>query len=195
MTQIHFKKMKELIEEYNERIKNSLQTISENCKEHCFQFNTGELVPFTGKDSEKNCPAWQRLWRPFKQISSPVVYWFQLTSDTNPADVFEAAKKCKEAQVADETFRYLPALKKNGGTTSKTLYVGCCASTKFDARMFWHFGYYKVGQTQGLQLCHWSRPLAADISIHVLQLPPEAKDLVYVYEKLVAQKLTPIIGK
>lgn len=97
--------------------------------------------------------------------------------------------------MAGETFRYLPALKKNSGTTSKTLYVGCCASTKLVDRMFWHFGYYKVGQTQGLQLCHWSRPLGADISIHVIQLPLAAKDLVYVYEKLVAQKLMPIIGK
>lgn len=188
--------MKEVILAYNNTIKTNLDYISLNCHEDKFVFNTAELLPYIGKGSETNCPVWQELgWR-FSKISSPVVYWFEMHEGTDPVAVFTAAKKCKNYQnIEDVNFRHLPSMRENCPSISPTLYVGCCGSTTLINRMFWHFGYYSTGKTQGLQLCHWSRELDLKLTIHTLSLPIEAKDFIYVYEKQIAKKLKPIIGK
>jgi hypothetical protein len=188
--------MKELILEYNKRIKDNLDHINENCIPNQFYFRTGELVPYSGQHSEDKCSAWQRLGQRFREVKSPVVYWFEMNKEIDPVAVFTVAKKCKNSQNLDDiNFRHLPSMHENCPTISNILYVGCCGSTSLMDRMFWHFGYYRTGKTQGLQLCHWSRGLNLELAIHTLSFPDEAKDFIYVYEKQIAQKLKPIIGK
>lgn len=177
------------------RIKNTLDFISENCFSFSFDFNTSKLVNYSGKGSESDCPVWKQLGIQFMEIKSPVVYWFTFSPLLNGEEVFKRIKAFKENQPKDERFRYLPALKSRRDEFSNTLYVGCCGSTKLIDRMFWHFGYYKTGRTQGLQLCHWSKSLNLNVTIDIIQFPIEAKELIYVYEKMIADKLNPITGK
>jgi hypothetical protein len=147
--------MKEVIKEFNSKIKDNLDHISEECIQNQFRFRTGELVAYSGQYCEHECSVWQRLGKEFKKVGSPVVYWFEMDKRINPVTVFATAKECKFSQnLNDINFRHLPSMRETCPSGSNILYVGCCGSTSLMDRMFWHFGYYKTGKTQGLQLCH-----------------------------------------
>ena len=186
----------ELINECSEQIKKSVAAVSWDLKPVIFSFNTSQLTPFTEKGCERENSVWNDLGHKFEKISSPVLYWFKILSNTDPNNIYRKIKQFRDNQVPGSSFRSVPALKPLMQVgNSHILYVGCCGSTTFVSRMFWHFGYYHVGRTQGLQLCHWAQPLAMEIEINAITFPKEAKDLIYVYEKYFAQKLKPIIGK
>jgi hypothetical protein len=186
----------ELINECSIGIKNSLELLSSSLKTTTFNFNTSELTPFTVKGCERESPAWDRLGREFEKIPSPVLYWFEILSDIDPSEIYQLISTFKNNQIPGATFRAVPALRPaHLLSDSKILYVGCCQSTTFVSRMFWHFGYYNVGRTQGLQLCHWSQPFNMNIQINVISFPQGAKHLIYVYENYMAVKMNPITGK
>jgi hypothetical protein len=186
----------ELINECSAGVKKSLDALSRELDKVSFTFNTSELIPFTEKGCERKSPAWDRLGKEFAKVPSPILYWFEILSTEEPIKIYHAIKNFKDQQLPGNSFRAVPALKpisKIGN--SSILYVGCCGSTTFLNRMFWHFGYYNVGRTQGLQLCRWAQPLNLALKITAVVFPKEAKHLIYVYEKYFAEKMNPIIGK
>lgn len=188
--------MIEIINECSEKIKRSVTKVSIDLKTVSFHFNTSKLTPFTEKGCQEQSPVWIELGEKFEKVSGPVLYWFKIMSNTAPAEIYQTIKQFREKQVPGNSFRSVPALKPFSQVgNSKILYVGCCGSTTFVSRMFWHFGYYHVGRTQGLQLCHWSQPLNMEVEINAIVFPKEAKELIYVYEKHFAQYMQPIIGK
>lgn len=187
--------MEKFISECNEQLTAAINLAAESNKVFEFSFNTGNLVQYQGAGSEKKCPEWERLGWQFEQLKSPLVYFFSLPEDISSEMIFQSISEFKDQQKGKPDFRSVPALRNNFPRNSTTLYVGCCASTKLSARMFWHFGYYKVGATQGLQLCHWAKPLNLELKITVIQFSTQLKDIVYLYEKLLANELKPIIGK
>jgi len=60
------------------------------------------------------------------------------------------------------------------------------------SRIFHHLGYYRVGSTQGLQLCHWSKH---KLKLSVVQFPKEAEPYLNIIEKLFALKFKPLLGR
>lgn len=190
--------MKNLVVDCSTEILKSLPGINDDVKEISFSFNTSELIEFTEKGCEKNCPVWQRLGYKFREHSSPLLYWFEIESEIDNSEIFACLQLFKSASnKADiSTFRAIPTLRnKSADNKSKILYVGCCRTTKLIDRMFWHFGYYNVGRTQGLQLCHWARKFNLSMKISVITFPKEATGLIEVYERYFAEQLQPLIGK
>ncbi len=186
----------DIINDCSAEIKKSLDLLTNQLFTLKYNFNTSELIPYIGKGSEKQSTAWDRLGREFKKVPSPVLYWFDVLSEINHLKIYQQIKDFRDHQEPDDKFRAVPALKPISKIKeSRILYVGCCGTTTFINRMFWHFGYYRVGRTQGLQLCHWSQPLKLEIEINVMVFPQQAKHLIYVYEKYMAEKLKPLIGK
>ena len=187
--------MEKFIQNCNEQLITAISQAAESSKVFKFSFNTGNLAQYNGSDSEKHCPEWQRLCWQFEQLASPLIYYFSIKEEGLSELIYHTISEFKNQQKGQPDFRSVPALRGNFRRNSTTLYVGCCASTKAAARMFWHFGYYKVGATQGLQLCHWARPLNLEMTITAIQFSTHLKDIVYLYEKLLANDLKPIIGK
>jgi hypothetical protein len=189
--------MNTIVSNCSEEILKSLSNINDNIKQISFSFNTSELIEFAGKGCEKQCPVWQRLGYKFKEHNSPLLYWFEIKSAFDIDALLSHLNDFKINQnKSDIVFRATPALKsKIENKDSKILYVGCCRTTKLINRLFWHFGYYNVGRTQGLQLCHWTRDFSLDIDINVITFPQEVDTLIEVYEKYFAKCLNPIIGK
>jgi hypothetical protein len=173
-----------------------LSNINDNIKQISFSFNTSELIEFAGKDCEKSCPVWQRLGYEFKEHNSPLLYWFEIESEVDNSEILSRLQLFRvEKSKTDIDFRAIPAFRNNSlDNKTKVLYVGCCRTTKLIDRMFWHFDYYNVGRTQGLQLCHWAREFNLSIKLNVITFPREAKNLIEVYERFFAEKLQPLIG-
>jgi len=188
--------MKELINECSIGLTKSISTISNNIEQASFSFNTSELIQYTAKGCESSCPVWVRLGYRLKEYRSPILYWFEIVSEVDVDKILSHLILFKNNQIiGNPNFRAIPALKKRiENNHSKILYVGCCRTTKLIDRMFWHFGYYNIGRTQGLQLCHWAQEFNLDIKLHVMIFPAEARLLIEVYEKYLAGKLKPIVG-
>jgi hypothetical protein len=157
--------MEKFINACNQQLTVAISQAAESSKVLEFSFNTGKLVQYKGSGSEKNCPEWDRLGWQFEKLSSPLVYYFSIPEKISSEIIFQSISEYKNQQKGKPDFRSVPALRNNFLRNSTTLYVGCCASTKLSARMFWHFGYYKVGATQGLQLCHWAKPLNLELKL------------------------------
>ena len=156
-----------------------------------YSFNTAELQEYTGKGTEANCQVWASIWKRFNSQNKPVVYWFEMDTDSKGAKmIFQ--KLCAYKGTA----RNVPAVKTNfNHWDTKTLYVGCCTKTSFVSRIFWHLGYYKNGDTQGLQLCHWAKEMDIRLTLHALFIPDELSILAPLYEKEIAKHLIPLLGK
>ena len=184
-----------LLFDYNSTLKNQIDAINDNRPFPIIsvEFNASELLPFTADKPEKGCKIWAELWAKFEKTTNPVVYLFDVLSEHKTQEVYNIIDTAKN-EIPSRTF---PSTRiNNKESESKTLYVGSCAKTLICQRLFWHTGYYKVGGTQGLQLCHWTRSFTnLMLRVNVLILPYEAQELTAMYEHQIARKMNPIIGK
>lgn len=184
----------EILISYNQRLQGKLASIKDTGFDSTkvFSFNTGDLQYYTDEHSIKKCGIWEQFYKEFDTIASPLIYWFELGSDqVNNQKIFSTFLEYKS-----EKKRNVPAHRSNfSNWDTKTLYVGCCAKTRFVNRFFWHSGYYKVVRTQGLQLCHWAIPLKIPLKLHVVSIPYEVAEFTTLYEKQLATHLKPLLGK
>lgn len=138
------------------------------------------------RDSEEHKDLFQNLGA----ITGPVVYWFEILSDTNTTEIRDCLIEYKHSEEA----KAVPALKKKYYKESKALYVGK-VKRNFWGRVIQHLGYYKVKRTQGLQLYYWAKELGLKIRLHAYEFEAEMEDLVSIFELKIARQLKPITGK
>lgn len=122
--------------------------------------------------------------------SGPTLYWFEVISNTETKNIFEALNKYK----ATEKPKATPALKKTIDHSSRILYVGKVKGA-FGGRLIQHLGFFKVNATQGLQLFHWAKDLSLDLKVNVLEFDHNMADIMPIIEYAFAKKLNPLIGK
>lgn len=77
---------------------------------------------------------------------------------------------------------------------SDCLYVGKVKKTIWGI-IIQHLGYYKVKQTQGLQLFHWAKGLNLILEIHMYEFEENIEELISIFEIELAKEKKPIIGK
>lgn len=140
-----------------------------------------------------------------KKINQPCLYWFESPTVADANILFSILENYRE--IGKEEKRTIPAKnnihKQKGYEASKVLYVGKrnAGIRKYDrltniaGRIIIHFGYYKQGSTQGLQLANWSRVYNGNLKLNVLALPNEAEEYLQILEKLLAKKLKPLCGR
>lgn len=142
----------------------------------------------------------KELFAEIKAITSPALYWFEAdtpeiaTTLRNELDEFRKTSP----QKGSEGWRSVPAQNDNQG--SSVLYVGVRQGgytkkhelSNIGGRILIHLGYYKVGTTQGLQLCYWAKH---PLTLNVIALNNVDNDYLYILEKLFAIKLKPLCGR
>lgn len=142
-------------------------------------------------------------------LHKPCLYWFEATSNNEAIiinsllDEFRLNENLKDRRLR----RVVPAKNNyhnsNSTEKSKVIYVGKRHEgmrkrdklTNISGRIAIHFGYYKNGSTQGLQLSHWAKNSRVNLKLNVLELPIESKEYLELLEKLLAKKLKPLCGR
>lgn len=131
-----------------------------------------------------------------KEFNTPCLYWFSAQTQDSALFLMEQLNQFKtEKQYHNRT---LPA--KNQNKNSKVIYVGKRHAgirkrdnlTNIAGRIAIHFGYYVKGSTQGLQLAYWAKE---NLILNVMALPTESAIYLDIFEKLLAEKLTPLCGR
>ena len=126
-----------------------------------------------------------------KSVTGPVLYWFEILSDTNPQRIVESIKNYKNG----DGKRATPAIKKRGNDTSRILYVGKVKKA-FCGRLITHLGYLKgSGQTQGLQLGCWAKDICLTLRLNFIEFDKGMADYMTILENGFAEHLRPLIGK
>lgn len=127
-----------------------------------------------------------------KDLNGPVVYWFEVISDTSVHDIHNSIKIYK-----GKFERPVPALRRSvpADFNSKILYVGK-VKAGFWGRLITHMGFLAgIGQTQGLQLQSWAKEMDLILRLNVLPLNRELADYLTVIESALAKYMKPIVGK
>jgi hypothetical protein len=184
----------EVLHDYNKWLATVIRQLDEHTftKEKTFSFNTSRLREFVGKETARECIVWTTFWELFSGFTDPVLYYFQILSGPGNKKIQQAIIDYKDSKPT----RSVSAVKSNFSTwDTSTLYVGCCSTIKISDRVHQHLGYYTQEKTQGLQLCHWAKPLAIELQLHVIMLPADARPLATLFEKKLAKELRPLIGK
>lgn len=180
----------QIIEKSTRKLIAALQNIDEKkVKYFSFDLQCDGLEDFNHVDIRQS-DTHKTLFAQLSQMTGPVLYWFEITSDIENSEIREAIENYK-AKVDCKT---APALKKGYSLSSKCLYVGKVRQ-KFWGRIIQHLGYYKQRKTQGLQLFYWAKGLGLDITIHAYEFDKDMADLVSILELEFARELEPIIGK
>lgn len=129
------------------------------------------------------------LFTQLVKIKGPVVYIFEIISSTNSNDIVENIKNYSKTEKSKKT----PAIKVIYPDTN-ILYIGK-VKRNFWGRVIQHLGFYKISQTQGLQLYYWAKPLKLKLLLHVFEFNNDSVELLPVLEKGLALELKPILGK
>jgi hypothetical protein len=139
-----------------------------------------------------------------EKFGAPCLYWFTVENSERAKQMIVKLNEFRESQkLLDKQYkRVVPASNSNKigpNINEHVIYVGKRHGgvrrdkfTNIAGRISIHFGYYKVGTTQGLQLFHWANET---VKLNVMILPNEAKDYLDLLEKLLANKLKPLCGK
>lgn len=158
-------------------------------KELSFTINCKDLEDFNHIDIRQS-EKYKSIFDQLKDANGPILYWFEIISETNPSEVIKALNEYKLLTNAKST----PALKKNIDLNSKTLYVGKVKGS-FWGRLITHLGFYKVNATQGLQLYYWAKPLSLDLKVHIMEFDRNMADTMPIIEYAFARQLKPLAGK
>lgn len=156
---------------------------------HCFNFDIGSLKNFTGRHIRLDS-AYTVVFEQLAAVKRPVVYVFEITSPTNPAEVLRAAQSRSLAG----SLRAISAFRNKIDANSSILYVGKVKSN-FQARVIRHLGFWKTAATQGLQMYHWTRELDLQVNLTAFEFKSEMADLLPLLQKTVASELNPLLGK
>lgn len=124
-----------------------------------------------------------------KSITGPVLYVFEIISNTYSTDIIEKIKDYSKKDKPKTT----PFIKMNYSKTN-FLYVGK-VKRNFGGRIIQHLGFYKTPKTKGLQLYCWAKPLKLQLRLHAFEFNDEANEMISILEKGLSLKLKPILGK
>ncbi len=169
----------------------SLTTIKESGFKNEFSFEIecellNDYNNFDIRDSED----FKMIFDKLKELNGPVLYWFEILSDTDRAQI---RKQINEYSVSDNP-KTTPALKKGFDKNTKCLYVGKVKKGVW-GRMIQHLGFYNVARTQGLQLFYWTRGLNMKLKVHLYEFEENMADVVSIFEIEMAKLKKPLIGK
>jgi len=154
-----------------------------------FNISCGKLTDYNNIDIRYS-NEYRETFDKIMKIKGPVVYWFEIRSNYKNSEIRNQI--IEYAQQANS--KSTPALKKKFDSTSTCLYVGKVKKI-FWGRIIQHLGFYKVKQTQGLQLFYWAKDINLDLRVHYFEFDKELEDFVDVFEKRLAKRLNPIVGK
>lgn len=179
------------IKEIAKRLEDVLNKISVDGanSQYSFELSCGSLNDYNHvniRESEE----YRDIFTKLKEMDSPVLYWFEITSDIDNQTVRNAI----EGYANQEDSKATPALKKHFDPMSKCLYVGKVKKGVW-GRMIQHLGFYKQPRTQGLQLFYWAKQIHLELKAHIYEFDQSAENLVSVLEVELANKLNPIVGK
>lgn len=90
-------------------------------------------------------------------------------------------------------YRNCSAVKTNVCLQTKVLYVGK-VKKNIGGRMVVHFGYANP-RTGGLQLVHWAKLIGLKLHLHIFVFDEKMQEFVAPLEYLLANSLSPLIGK
>jgi hypothetical protein len=168
----------------------SLEQIhTEGVKELSFTINCSELEDFNNVDIRQSIK-FKPIFDQLIDASGPMLYWFEIVSDTDTKKVIESLNNYKAINNSKST----PALKSTINYDSKILYVGKVKGS-FWGRLIQHLGFYKVNATQGLQLFYWANGLSLNLKVNILEFNNNMADIMPIIEHAFAKKLQPLIGK
>jgi hypothetical protein len=156
-----------------------------------FELDIDDLEDFSHvdiRDSAKHKELFAALAE--KEMRGPALYVFELLPDTDNARLLQQLYTYRSTAGS----KAVPAMRKHPNTDSTYLYVGK-VKKDFWGRLIQHMGFYKNGQTQGLQLYHWMRGSGAKLRVHVHVFPKGLEELMGRLEVQMAQQLHPLIGK
>ena len=143
---------------------------------------------------------YNRLKKSFDQITKPSLYWFEADSFNN-ADLLITSFNSSVNQFVENRRSYP---KRNNNQNSSVLYLGVRqgganknGDSNFAGRMYHHFGLYKYGTTQGLQLEYWAKENNQKLKLNVLEFDFKENHIQYLYiiEKLFSIELRPLLGR
>lgn len=143
---------------------------------------------------------YNRLKESFDQITKPSLYWFEADSFENANLLITSFDSSIKRLI--ENKRSYP--KRNNNKDSTVLYLGVrqggatkSGDSNFAGRMYHHFGLYKYGTTQGLQLEYWAKENNQKLKLNVLEFDFERNHIQYLYiiEKLFSIELKPLLGR
>lgn len=154
-----------------------------------FIFDCADLADYTLVDILGDASAEKNRFEELRLIKGPTLYWIEIISDTSSRSVYDTHKSYKE-----EKKRPTPAINNYQETGSRILYVGK-VKRSFYGRVIQHLGFHKNRETQGLQLFHWSKPLALKIKFRTIEFDSKMEDIIPIVEYAFAKDLKPIIGK
>lgn len=168
----------------------SLEYIRTNgVKEFSCDFNCSELEDYLHLniiESEK----YHELFKDLMKIKGPVVYWFEIVSDTDRSEIVSALSIYEGI----DGHRAVPKIMKNFCVTSNCLYVGK-VKRDFYGRVIQHLGYFTTPATQGLQLFHWAKNLSLRVKLHAIEFERDMEDMMPAVEQYFAKALNPLVGK
>lgn len=129
------------------------------------------------------------LYENLKLIDGPVIYWIEVISDNNVQQILDAAREYKQ-----KNERHVPAIKTKYNEDSRILYVGKVEKDVL-SRVMNHMGFHRSAKTQGLQMYHWGKGINLIVRFNLMQLYQGCEPILTVWEKALATKMKPIIGK
>ena len=166
-----------------------LRVAEHGCKNVCdFEIDCSDLKDYNLSDIRKSLEH-EELFGKLSQISGPVLYVFEIVSETTAKEIVESITAYSKT-INSKT---IPAIKLSYPDT-KTLYVGK-VTKNFWGRVIQHLGFYKVTGTQGLQLFYWARPLKLKLRLTAIEFDNDTSGLMAVFERSLADRLKPILGK
>jgi len=183
--------VKENIKDTSNKLKNILLN-SDNygiVKEYSFDIDCGLLDDFNNYDIRDDIK-YKKTFEDITELKGPVLYWFEIISNIENDKIRESINRYREKNNS----KSIPAMKKTFDKNSRCLYVGKVKKGVW-GRMIQHLGFYKVKRTQGLQLFYWAKELNLNIKIHLYEFDSGFEDLVEIFEKELARKINPILGK
>lgn len=154
-----------------------------------FEIDMSEMEDYNFVDI-RNSTAHKSLFAKLKEVKGPVLYWFEIISQHDSHDVFEAFDQYRNSP----NCKAVPALKRQLSHGTNVLYLGK-VKTQFWGRFITHLGFFKTNATQGLQLFYWSKVMGLKLRVHVYEFNPNMAILMPIVENGMAAHLKPLFGK
>lgn len=120
----------------------------------------------------------------------PVLYWFEIENTNIEAKQIVNAIN----EYSKSGNKAVPAIKKSYEPNSKILYVGK-VKRNFNGRLIQHLGFYKINNTQGLQLFYWAGKIKLKLKLNYIVFDNSLENLMPLFEIEIAKKIKPIVGK
>lgn len=123
----------------------------------------------------------------------PCIYVFELIKKSDCERLRQAYWLVDQVKIK----RKLPIMNVDSSNDSNYLYVGKAEKTGVGRRLVTHLGYHQKPGNHGLQIAYWIKDLipAVKIRIHVFRFEKQFGPYVSSFEKIMAERLKPIMGK